>query len=52
MHSLNMFFFVCIYSFSRNDEVIAVASINYDPIVSKVAEVMASGKSIRKRDVE
>ncbi|XP_077318244.1 apoptosis-inducing factor 3 isoform X2 [Lithobates pipiens] len=36
----------------RNDEVIAVASMNYDPIVSKVAEVMASGKSIRKRDVE
>ncbi|XP_053329589.1 apoptosis-inducing factor 3 isoform X1 [Spea bombifrons] len=36
----------------RNEEVIAVASINYDPIVSKVAEVMASGKTIRKRDVE
>ncbi|KAG8597980.1 hypothetical protein GDO81_002449 [Engystomops pustulosus] len=36
----------------RNDEVIAVASMNYDPIVSKVAEVMASGKAIRKRDVE
>ncbi|XP_069475226.1 apoptosis-inducing factor 3 isoform X3 [Ambystoma mexicanum] len=36
----------------RNEEVIAVASINYDPIVSKVAEVMASGKPIRKRDVE
>ncbi|KAG9487849.1 hypothetical protein GDO78_007575 [Eleutherodactylus coqui] len=36
----------------RNDEVIAVASMNYDPIVSKVAEVMSSGKSIRKRDVE
>lgn len=39
-------------NFSRNDEVIAVASMNYDPIVSKVAEVMASGKPIRKRDVE
>nr|XP_033813244.1 apoptosis-inducing factor 3 isoform X1 [Geotrypetes seraphini] len=36
----------------RSDEVIAVASMNYDPIVSKVAEVMASGKTIRKRDVE
>ncbi|CAJ0932448.1 unnamed protein product [Ranitomeya imitator] len=36
----------------QNDEVIAVASMNYDPIVSKVAEVMASGKPIRKRDVE
>ncbi|KAM4050851.1 apoptosis-inducing factor 3 isoform 2-T3 [Anomaloglossus baeobatrachus] len=42
--------FVAFYT--RNDEVIAVASMNYDPIVSKVAEVMASGKSIRKRDVE
>ncbi|XP_053329599.1 apoptosis-inducing factor 3 isoform X2 [Spea bombifrons] len=42
--------FVAFYT--RNEEVIAVASINYDPIVSKVAEVMASGKTIRKRDVE
>uniref|UniRef100_A0A8C5PT34 Apoptosis-inducing factor 3 n=1 Tax=Leptobrachium leishanense TaxID=445787 RepID=A0A8C5PT34_9ANUR len=42
--------FVAFYT--RNDEVIAVASMNYDPIVSKVAEVMASGKTIRKRDVE
>ncbi|KAM9329714.1 apoptosis-inducing factor 3 isoform 2-T2 [Gastrophryne carolinensis] len=42
--------FVAFYT--KNDEVIAVASINYDPIVSKVAEVMSSGKPIRKRDVE
>ncbi|XP_078523163.1 apoptosis-inducing factor 3 isoform X1 [Lissotriton helveticus] len=42
--------FVAFYT--RNEEVIAVASMNYDPIVSKVAEVMASGKPIRKRDVE
>ncbi|XP_007906683.1 apoptosis-inducing factor 3 isoform X1 [Callorhinchus milii] len=36
----------------RSDEVIAVSSMNYDPIVSKVAEVMASGRTIKKRDVE
>lgn len=36
----------------RGDEVISVASMNYDPIVSKVAEVLASGRSIRKREVE
>ncbi|KAE8635444.1 hypothetical protein XENTR_v10002618 [Xenopus tropicalis] len=42
--------FVAFYT--RNDEVIAVASMNYDPIVSKVAEIMSSGKTIRKRDVE
>ena len=30
----------------------AVASMNYDPIVSKVAEVLAAGRTIRKRDVE
>lgn len=29
---------------------IAVASMNYDPIVSKVAEVLASGRAIRKRE--
>lgn len=36
----------------RSDEVVAVASMNYDPIVSKVAEVLAAGRTIRKRDVE
>lgn len=36
----------------RSDEVVAVASMNYDPIVSKVAEVLAAGRAIRKRDVE
>jgi hypothetical protein len=39
-------------SLCRGDEVIAVASMNYDPIVSKVAEVLASGRAIRKREVE
>ncbi|XP_048677589.1 apoptosis-inducing factor 3 isoform X3 [Caretta caretta] len=42
--------FVAFYT--KNEEVIAVASMNYDPIVSKVAEVMASGRVIRKRDVD
>lgn len=36
----------------RGDEVMSVASMNYDPIVSKVAEVLASGRTIRKREVE
>lgn len=31
---------------------VAVASMNYDPIVSKVAEVLAASRTIRKRDVE
>ncbi|XP_045145602.1 apoptosis-inducing factor 3 isoform X3 [Echinops telfairi] len=42
--------FVAFYT--KGDEVIAVASMNYDPIVSKVAEVLASGRAIRKREVE
>ncbi|TNN49355.1 Apoptosis-inducing factor 3 [Liparis tanakae] len=42
--------FVAFYT--RNEEVVAVASMNYDPIVSRVAEVLASGKTIKKRDVE
>uniref|UniRef100_A0A8C2QMT7 Apoptosis-inducing factor 3 n=1 Tax=Cricetulus griseus TaxID=10029 RepID=A0A8C2QMT7_CRIGR len=42
--------FVAFYT--KGDEVIAVASMNYDPIVSKVAEVLASGRTIRKREVE
>lgn len=36
----------------RSEEVVAVASMNYDPIVSRVTEVFGSGKTIRKRDVE
>uniref|UniRef100_A0A8D2QR92 Apoptosis inducing factor mitochondria associated 3 n=1 Tax=Zosterops lateralis melanops TaxID=1220523 RepID=A0A8D2QR92_ZOSLA len=42
--------FVAFYT--KSDEVVAVASINYDPIVSKVAEVLAAGRTIRKRDVD
>lgn len=43
------FFFWSIY---RSEEVVAVASMNYDPIVSRVAEILGSGKTIKKRDVE
>ncbi|XP_026572871.1 apoptosis-inducing factor 3 [Pseudonaja textilis] len=42
--------FVAFYT--KSDEVLAVASMNYDPLVSKVADVMGSGRAIRKRDVE
>ncbi|KAJ8286042.1 hypothetical protein GJAV_G00033900 [Gymnothorax javanicus] len=42
--------FVAFYT--KSEEVIAVASMNYDPIVSRVAEVFGSGKTIKKRDVE
>ncbi|NXC95139.1 AIFM3 factor, partial [Certhia familiaris] len=42
--------FVAFYT--KSDEVVAVASMNYDPIVSKVAEVLAAGRTIRKRDVD
>nr|XP_020450169.1 apoptosis-inducing factor 3 [Monopterus albus] len=42
--------FVAFYT--RSEEVVAVASMNYDPIVSRVAEVLGSGKMIKKRDVE
>lgn len=40
------------WSVHRGEEVVAVASMNYDPIVSRVAEVLGSGKTIKKRDVE
>uniref|UniRef100_A0A672RGF7 AIF family member 3 n=1 Tax=Sinocyclocheilus grahami TaxID=75366 RepID=A0A672RGF7_SINGR len=41
--------FVAFYT--KSEEVVAVASMNYDPIVSRVAEVFGSGKTIRKRDM-
>ncbi|TRY87461.1 hypothetical protein DNTS_035291 [Danionella cerebrum] len=42
--------FVAFYT--KSEEVVSVASMNYDPIVSRVAEVFGLGKTIRKRDVE
>uniref|UniRef100_A0A669C5F1 AIF family member 3 n=1 Tax=Oreochromis niloticus TaxID=8128 RepID=A0A669C5F1_ORENI len=42
--------FVAFYT--RSEEVVSVTSMNYDPIVSRVAEVLGSGKTIKKRDVE
>ncbi|XP_076832126.1 apoptosis inducing factor mitochondria associated 4 isoform X2 [Brachyhypopomus gauderio] len=36
----------------KNDEVIAAASMNFDPAVSKVAEIMARGKKITKSQAE
>ncbi|XP_069040490.1 apoptosis inducing factor mitochondria associated 4 isoform X2 [Lepisosteus oculatus] len=32
----------------KNDEVVAVASLNFDPAVSQVAEMMAAGRTITK----
>ncbi|XP_059829232.1 apoptosis inducing factor mitochondria associated 4 isoform X2 [Hypanus sabinus] len=34
----------------KGDTVIAVCSLNYDPVVSQVAEVLASGKTISKEE--
>ncbi|XP_072548094.1 apoptosis inducing factor mitochondria associated 4 isoform X2 [Salminus brasiliensis] len=36
----------------KGDEVVAAASLNFDPAVSKVAEIMASGKKISKSQAE
>ena len=36
----------------RGDKVIAVASLNYDPIVAKTAEKFLSGKAPTKADVQ
>ncbi|XP_067864314.1 apoptosis inducing factor mitochondria associated 4 [Heptranchias perlo] len=36
----------------KEDKVIAVASVNNDPVVAQVAEVMASGKTISKKEAE
>ncbi|MEQ2198863.1 hypothetical protein XENOCAPTIV_019672, partial [Xenoophorus captivus] len=49
---LTIFLLFCSCPLYRSEEVVAVASMNYDPIVSRVAEVLGSGKTIKKRDVE
>ncbi|XP_041052667.1 apoptosis inducing factor mitochondria associated 4 [Carcharodon carcharias] len=36
----------------KEDKVVAVASLNYDPVVAQVAEVLASGKTISKSEAE
>ena len=40
-----------IFFCDRGDKVIAVASMNMDPIVAQAAEVMLCGKSISKQEV-
>ncbi|KAJ8312314.1 hypothetical protein KUTeg_009687 [Tegillarca granosa] len=37
--------------YTKGDEVIAVSSLNFDPIVSQAAEIMASGKKILKSQI-
>ncbi|XP_078404056.1 apoptosis-inducing factor 3-like [Cetorhinus maximus] len=36
----------------KEDKVVAVASLNYDPVVAQVAEVLASGKTISKTEAQ
>ncbi|XP_067866071.1 apoptosis-inducing factor 3-like [Heterodontus francisci] len=36
----------------KNNEVVAVSSLNYDPVVAQVAEVLASGKTISKNEAQ
>ena len=44
---------VWIYLFNcRGEKVIAVASLNYDPIVAKTAEKFLSGKAPAKAEVQ
>ncbi|ELU13703.1 hypothetical protein CAPTEDRAFT_220434 [Capitella teleta] len=42
--------FVAFYT--KGDEVVAVASMNYDPIVSRVADYFHAGKTVRKCTVQ
>lgn len=44
-----MFFFFFTF---RDDEVIAAASLNYDPAVSAVAQRLVAGKVITKEEAE
>ncbi|XP_036359117.1 apoptosis-inducing factor 3 isoform X1 [Octopus sinensis] len=39
----------CFYT--KGEEILAVASLNHDPIVAKVAEIMAEGKMLTKNEV-
>lgn len=44
----SLYFFV----FFRNDEVIAAVGLDYDPVVSAVAERLLSGKVITKKEAQ
>ncbi|GAB1598082.1 apoptosis-inducing factor 3-like [Argonauta hians] len=37
--------------FTQGEEVLAIASLNFDPLVSQVAEIMAEGKTLTKQEV-
>ncbi|XP_021366051.1 apoptosis-inducing factor 3-like isoform X1 [Mizuhopecten yessoensis] len=42
--------FVAFYT--RDDDVVAVASLNFDPLVSQAAELMAKGQKIKKSEIQ
>ncbi|XP_038670127.1 apoptosis inducing factor mitochondria associated 4 isoform X1 [Scyliorhinus canicula] len=48
--TINELKFVAFYI--KEDKVVAVASLNYDPVVAQVAEVLALGKTISKSEAE
>ena len=48
----NMCIYIFYFSHLRNDEVIAAASLNFDPAASAVAERFASGKVITKKEAQ
>ena len=42
----------CTYiDFNRGEDVVAVASLNFDPIVSQAAEMFQAGKTISKAEI-
>lgn len=47
----NLFQNNCSTFLYRGEEILAVASLNHDPIVAKVAEIMAEGKMLTKTEV-
>ena len=41
-----------IWLFHRGDHVVAVASLNYDPVVSQAADYMLTGKKMTKKQIQ
>lgn len=52
LHDLHTIVLIQILFIFRGEEVVAVASLNFDPLVSQAAEFMAKGHKISKSEVQ
>lgn len=52
MPPIRVFSFFSVYSHFRDDKVVAVSSLDWDPICAQAAEMFYAGKNISKQEIQ